>query len=180
MPDSAHLLAAPIALAVIEYYVSWQIAEASECKEPSLHAQSGLHYPGYMPSSPTGPHCIPRTDFCNKAMHSRLWSRAMVHALDKYTHCWSLCQRCAVCEIVSSPEDGMSDLRAPADKIVGAAAQVKDRLAGRAEQRGLCRHEAGYHNEEVAIGRPLEVVHWPFLQARLAHLVILTHSFTED
>ena len=37
LPNSAHLLAAPIAFPVIEYHVTGQIAEASKRKESSLH-----------------------------------------------------------------------------------------------------------------------------------------------
>ncbi len=58
-----------------------------------------------------------------------------------------------------------SDLRAPADKIVGPAAQLIDGLAGCAKERGLRRHEASHCNEEVPSRRPLDVMYRTFLHA---------------
>ena len=43
-------------------------------------------------------------------------------------------------------------LGVPLDEVVGAAAQVKHRLALGAIQHCLGGHEAGHHNEVAAVG----------------------------
>lgn len=65
---------------------------------------------------------------------------------------------------MSSLEKKRLYLRAPAGKVVGPAAQLKDGLAGCAEQRGLCRHEACHSDKEVPSRCPLNIVHRAFLR----------------
>lgn len=68
----------------------------------------------------------------------------------------------------------ISDLRAPAHKIVRTAAQVKHRLAACAEERGLGRHESCHHRKVVASTSPLHIMHRPLLHAAELQRQIIT------
>ena len=69
------------------------------------------------------------------------------------------------CQVGGSHGGASSDLRVPAHKIVGTAAQVKHRLAACTEERGPGRHETCHHCKVVASTSPLHIMHRPLLYA---------------